>query len=61
MASKPKPRALIREGTSYVGSHPCERFLSEGYRVVCNCPDIIRAKESLGWEPHTRWARVRLI
>jgi dTDP-glucose 4,6-dehydratase len=30
-----KPRALVSGGAGFVGSHLCERLLSEGYRVVC--------------------------
>jgi dTDP-glucose 4,6-dehydratase len=30
-----RPRALVTGGTGFVGSHPWERLLSEGYRVVC--------------------------
>ena len=30
-----KPRALITGGAGFIGSHLCERLLSEGYQVVC--------------------------
>jgi dTDP-glucose 4,6-dehydratase len=30
-----KPRALVTGGSGFVGSHLCERLLSEGYRVIC--------------------------
>ncbi|MAB80679.1 MAG: NAD-dependent dehydratase [Planctomycetes bacterium] len=30
-----KPRALITGGAGFLGSHLCERFLADGYRVVC--------------------------
>jgi len=30
-----KPRALVTGGTGFIGSHLCERLLSEGYRVLC--------------------------
>ncbi len=30
-----KPRALVTGGAGFIGSHLCERLISEGYSVVC--------------------------
>src|ERR671918_933732 len=35
MTGARRPRALITGGAGFIGSHLCERLLSEGYQVVC--------------------------
>ena len=35
MTGARRPRALITGGAGFIGSHLCERLLSEAYQVVC--------------------------
>ena len=36
MTNIPKPpTALVAGGAGFIGSHLCDRLISEGYRVIC--------------------------
>lgn len=51
-----RPRALVTGGAGFLGSHICERLLSEGYSVLCVDNLITGVRENLAnLEEHPRF------